>query len=108
LGHSCGRWHKRLRTRSRSAGSVDSHDPDSQATNVTFYQSPPITRYLRGLDYRYEGIESVDGETVYVYSVSNRTQLTPADHGLSMIVTSVRWRKRRRDLFILLVQLYNK
>lgn len=68
-----------------TAGEITYRDPNSRAINTTFYKLPPIARYIRGLDYTYEGTESRDGETVYRYTVTSTDQLTPSDHGLAVI-----------------------
>jgi hypothetical protein len=68
-----------------TAGEVTYRDPNSRAINTTFYKLPPIARYIRGLDYTYQGAERRDGETVYRYTVTSTDQLTPSDHGLAVI-----------------------
>jgi len=72
--------------------------------NVTapgFYARPPIDRYLRGLNYTLEGTETRDGAIVSTYVVDGTEQLTPSEHGLTVIppenVTSVSSRLSIRD-----------
>jgi hypothetical protein len=58
--------------------------------NVTapgFYARPPVDRYLRGLNYTLDGTETRDGTTVSTYVVDGTDQLTPGEHGLTVIAS---------------------
>lgn len=68
-----------------TAGEVRYREPNPRAINTTFYKLPPLSRYLRGLDYTYRGTEPSDGTTVYRYTVTSTDQLTPGEHGLGVI-----------------------
>lgn len=68
-------------------------EPASRSADTGFYARPPLERYLDGLEYSRTGTEPVDGVTVYTYEATNLSQLTPEDHGLTVVppenVTSI-------------------
>ncbi len=74
--------------REQSDGQIG-YDRQSGAENTAnTYVYPDINRYLRGLDYSYDGTEQVDGETVFVYGANGTDRLDPDTHGLNLLEPS--------------------
>lgn len=72
-----------LRQRSRGTIAYDRQPNAGGSTDA--YRYPQIDRYLRGLEYRYEGTDRRGGETVHVYAASGTDSLDPRRHGLTAL-----------------------
>ncbi|MFB6084465.1 MAG: hypothetical protein ABEJ94_09495 [Halorientalis sp.] len=71
--------------RQRSPGQIAYDRQSSSGNGTDAYLYPPIGRYLRGLDYDYEGTDRVNGETVHVYAANSTDALDPDEHGLTAL-----------------------
>jgi hypothetical protein len=71
--------------RERGDGQIAYDRQTGAGGSTDAYLYPEIDRYLRGLDYGYEGTEAVNGESVHVYAASGTDGLDPSTHGLTAL-----------------------
>lgn len=58
---------------------------DGTAADPEFYATPPLDRYLDGLNFTEAGTTTVDGVTVTTYEATELSRLSPDEHGLTVI-----------------------
>lgn len=71
--------------RQRGNGQIGYDRKTDSGGSTDAYLYPQINRYLRGLDYDYEGTERANGETVHVYAANDTDSLDPDTHGLTAL-----------------------
>jgi hypothetical protein len=71
--------------RERSAGQIAYDRQSGAGGNTDAYLYPEINRYIRGLNFSYEGTETTNGATVHVYAANGTDRLDPDEHGLTFL-----------------------